>query len=164
VFVSDHSLGLPDPDAPPWLQAGWNNRRLLQEAFGVAVTASLAHSPHPHRVSVLQDIERRFPDEVGRTARSPFRSDTDVSLLSSLAQHYGLLTGTARVAEWDRGAFINLGAADVNRQFNRMLNREHDFFCIGDYHVHGLPPESLAEALSTFLQSYFPVAAPWERA
>ena len=26
-----------------------------------------------------------------------------------------------------------------------MLNREHDFFCIGDFHVHGLPPESLAE-------------------
>ena len=163
VFLSDHSLGLPDPGAPPWLKAGWNNRRLLQDAFGVALTASLAHSPHPHRISVLQDIEQRFAEEVDRTAHSPFRSDTDLSLLSSLAQHYGLLTGSARSAEWDRGAFINLGAADVNRQLNRMLNREHDFFCIGDFHVLGLPPESLAGALSTFLQSYFPVAAPWEK-
>ena len=87
------------PDAPPYLKAAWNNRRLLQEAFGAVVTDNLAHAPYPHRRSVLEAIERRFPDEVARTARSPFRSDTDLSMLSSFAQHYGLLTGTSYVGD-----------------------------------------------------------------
>ena len=40
------------------------------------------------------DLTERFPEALAATARSPFRSDTDLSMLSSLAQHYGLLTGT----------------------------------------------------------------------
>ena len=147
VFLSDHSLGLAGPGRTAVAEGRVEQPAAARERFGVALTASLAHSPHPHRISVLQDIEQRFPEEVDRTAHSPFRADTDLSLLSSLAQHYGLLTGSARSAAPDRGAFINLAAADVNRQLNRMLNREHDFFCIGDFHVLGLPPESLAGAL-----------------
>ena len=38
---------------------------------------------------------------VDATAHSPFRSAEDVSLLSSLAQHYGLATGTAHVGTAD---------------------------------------------------------------
>ena len=99
VWLSPNSIGLDEtPDAAPYLKAAWNNRRLLQEAFGAVVTDNLAHAPYPHRRSVLEEIERRFPDEVARTARSPFRSDTDLSMLSSFAQHFGLLTGTSYVA------------------------------------------------------------------
>ena len=103
VFLSPNPIGLTDtPDAPPYLKAAWNNRRLLQEAFGRVITDNLAHAPYPHRRSVLEEIEARFPDAIAGTARSPFRSDTDVSTLSSLAQHYGLMTGAAYVAR--RGA------------------------------------------------------------
>ncbi len=99
VWFSPNTIGLDEtPDAPPYLKAAWNNRRLLQDAFGAVVTDNLAHAPYPHRRSVLEEIERRFPAEVAATARSPFRSDTDLSLLSSFAQHYGLLTGSAYVA------------------------------------------------------------------
>ena len=38
----------------------------------------------PYRTSVLREIEQRFADVVGATTRSPFRSDTDISTLSSL--------------------------------------------------------------------------------
>ncbi len=61
--------GCRDPAAPPWLKAAWNNRRLLQQAFGVALTASLAHSPHPHRLSVLQE-HRATVRRGGRPHRS----------------------------------------------------------------------------------------------
>ena len=98
VWFSPNTIGIDEtPDAAPYLKAAWNNRRLLQEAFGAVVTDNLAHAPYPHRRSVLEEIERRFPAAVAATARSPFRSDTDLSLLSSFAQHYGLLTGTAYV-------------------------------------------------------------------
>ncbi len=134
-------MGLPDPAAPPWLKAGWNNRRLLQDAFGAVATRTLAHSPHPHRVSVLQESSSRFAAQVDRTARSPFRSDTDLSLLRSLAQHYGLLTGKAYSAE-PSFTFVNLSNADVERQLNRVLDRDQDFFCLGDHHDYAMPSSS----------------------
>ena len=87
AFVGDGVVGLPGTADKPFLHAAGTNRVLIEEAFGVAVTQVMAHSPHPHRVSVLAEVEARFADAVGRTARSPFRADTDVSKLSSLAQH-----------------------------------------------------------------------------
>ena len=163
VFPSQNSLGLADePNTAPWRHAEMNSRRLLESAFGV-ITDTMAHTPHPHRVSVLEEITQRFPEELAGTARSPFRADTDVSVLSSLAQNYGLITGSAVVGAPGGGGFVNLAGADVNRQLNRLLEREQDFFSIGDHHVHGLKPEALSDRLSRFLESYFPVAAPWER-
>ena len=76
AFMSPVIVGLDDvPDAPPFLKAAWNNRRLLRETFGVTTTNTLAHTPHPHRRSVLDEIERRFSDAVSATAHAPFRSD-----------------------------------------------------------------------------------------
>jgi hypothetical protein len=162
AFLSSATVGLTDlPGAPPFLKAGWNNRRLLEAAFGVVTTNTLAHTPHPHRRSVLDEVTRRFPDEVGATALAPFRSDTDVSMLSSFAQHYGLVTGTAYVGEAEH-AFVNLSNSDVDRQLDRLLERQQDFFCLGDHHDHALRADRLDRLLADFFAAYFPVVAPWE--
>jgi glycosyltransferase involved in cell wall biosynthesis len=162
TFFSAMTIGLSDaPDAPPFLKAAWNNRNLLREVFGAVTTNNLAHAPYPHRVSVLRELTERFPDAFARTSHSPFRSDTNVSTLSSLAQHYGLLTGTAYAAEADL-AFVNLSNADVDRQLQRVLDRDQDFICLGDHHDHALRAERLDELLAEFLPAYFPIAAPWE--
>jgi glycosyltransferase involved in cell wall biosynthesis len=163
AYLSPAPVGLDDvPGSAPFLKAAWNNRRLLREAFGVTTTHTMAHTPHPHRRSVLDEIERRFPAEVAATARSPFRSDTDLALLSSLAQHYGLLTGSAYVGD-PEFVFVNLANSDVARQLTQLLERQQDFFCLGDHHDYALPPERIAELLAEFLPAYFPVAAPWEK-
>lgn len=163
-FFSRTTIGLSDlPDAPPFLKAGWNNRRLLFEAFGQVTTNNLAHSPHPHRVSVLDEISTRFADEVSATTRAPFRSDTDVSMLSSLAQHYGLLTGSSYVASAEL-EFVNLANHDVDRQLALTLERGQDFICLGDHHDHALRRSTLDELLAAWYPAYFPVAAPWELA
>ena len=71
AFVGDGAIGLPGTADKPFLHAAATNRALVEEAFGVAITQVMAHSPHPHRVSVLAEVEARFADAVGRTARSP---------------------------------------------------------------------------------------------
>jgi glycosyltransferase involved in cell wall biosynthesis len=163
VWLSPSSVGLDDaPDAPPYLKAAWNNRRLLQEAFGAVVADNLAHAPYPHRRSVLDEIGRRFPTAVAATARAPFRSDTDLSMLSSFAQHYGLLTGTAYVGESER-AYINISNSDLEWQLQKVLERQQDFLCLADHHDHALDQERLDRTLTEFMAAYFPVAAPWER-
>jgi len=162
VFFSYATIGLSElPDSPPYLKAAWNNRNLLYTAFGAATTNNLAHAPYPHRVSVLEELTARFPEAVGATARSPFRSDTDVSMLSSLAQHYGLLTGTAYDDEADL-AFVNLSNSDVDRQLSQVLDRGQDFICLGDHHDHALRAETLDAVLADWYTAYFPIAAPWE--
>ncbi|WP_395656698.1 stealth conserved region 3 domain-containing protein [Nocardioides sp.] len=162
AFMSPTTIGLDDlPGAAPFVRAAWNNRRLIQEAFGVTTTNNLAHTPHPHRRSVLDEIERRFSDEVARTARAPFRSDTDLAVLSSLGQHYGLTTGTAYVGE-AAFEFVNLSNSDLGRQLRQLLRREQDFFCLGDHHDYAMPVARLEELLAEFFETYFPVAAPWE--
>jgi hypothetical protein len=167
VFYSPMTIGLADdPEAPPFLKAAWNNRRLLREAFGAVTTSNLAHTPHAHRVSLLDELSERFADAVDATARSPFRSGDDVSTLSSLAQHYGLLTGRAFVGELgEEGlAYVNISNADVDWQLNRLHARAQDFICLGDHHDHALRQERLDELLGDFFTTYFPVAAPWEKA
>ena len=151
------------PDAAPYLKAGWNNRRLLQEAFGVMILSTLLHTPHAHRRSLLEEIEERFPEEIARTAHSPFRSDTDVSMLSSLAQHYGLVTGAAQ-ARTAESTFVDLSAVDVNAQLRRLRRRENDFFCLADHHDHAVPAEVLAQLLAEFLEpATSPFALPGRR-
>jgi hypothetical protein len=163
VFFAGSTIGLSDlPDSAPWLKAAWNNRRLLQHTFGAVTTNALAHAPYAVRTSVLREIEQRFADVVGATTRSPFRSDTDISTLSSFAQHYGLLTGTAYAAEADT-EFVNIANPDLDWQLSQLLHREQDFFCLGDHHDHGFRQGRLDELLTTFLREYFPVAAPWEK-
>ncbi len=161
AFVGDSLIGEPGADAKPFLQAALNNRRLLRDEFGATITHVMAHSPHPQRVSVLREIESRFGDAVGATARAPFRSPGDVSLLSSLAQHYGLITGTAF-----RGAaahaFVDLSNARIARQLRQLRARNQDFFCVGDHHDFAVDADEVDTLLTEFLAAYFPVAAPWE--
>ncbi|HEX5090932.1 MAG TPA: stealth conserved region 3 domain-containing protein [Nocardioides sp.] len=167
VWFSPNTVGLDDtPGAAPYLKAAWNNRRLLQKAFGAVLTDNLAHAPYPHRRSVLEEIERRFPAEVAATARSPFRSDTDLSMLSSFAQHYGLLTGRAYAAhhpDQAERAYINIANSDLEWQLTKVLERQQDFLCLADHHDHALNQERLDRTLTEFMAAYFPVAAPWER-
>jgi hypothetical protein len=163
TFFSRMTVGLTDaPDAAPYLKAAWNNRALLQEAFGAVTTRTLAHAPYAHRVSVLEELTDRFPEPLAATARSPFRNDTDVSTLSSLAQHYALLTGRALEAEPSL-TFVNLSNADVPRQLSKVLARDQDFICLAEHHDHALSLDRLDALLADFYVSYFPLAAPWER-
>jgi hypothetical protein len=162
VFPSSMLVGLPGQDDLPYLKAAATNRQLLHEAFGKATVHTLLHAPYAHRVSVLTEIAERFHAEVDATTRSPFRSATDVSMLSSLAQHYGLMSGTAHVAEGD-AAFVEVTDPLLPRRFKDLLNRERAMFCLGDGHVFARDPEQVAEIVSDFLETYFPIAAPWER-
>lgn len=161
AYVGEASIGLPGAADKPFLHAAANNRALLADAFGVEITQVMAHSPHPQRVSVLEQIDERFPEALGRTARAPFRSPTDVSLLSNLAQHFGLITGQAFVAT-ARHAFVDLSNARVERQLKQLRARDHDFFCVGDHHDFAVDAEAVDQLLATFLEDYFPLAAPWE--
>lgn len=163
AFVADHrAVGLPGTDDRPYLSAAQNNRRVLADAFGVALTNTMMHSPHPQRRTTLEEIAARFPDEVARTTDAPFRSETDLSLLSSFAQNYGLITGQAFRATAHHG-YVDLGHQQLPVQLKQMLKRDRDFFCVADNLLSAFDSESADGLLMDFLRAYFPIPAPWEK-
>jgi glycosyltransferase involved in cell wall biosynthesis len=164
VFPSPHVVGLDEPDIPrpAYMTAALRNRRLLLEAFGVGLTHHLAHAPYPQRASVLAEVSARFPDEVAATARAPFRSETDVSMVSSLAPHYGLMTGAAYAATLEN-AFVDLSSTNVGHQLEQVLRRGQDAICLGDHQEYAMEMGRVDRLVAGFLEAYFPVPAPWER-
>jgi hypothetical protein len=163
AFVADHRpVGLADTADRPYLEAAHNNRRLIADALGVMTTHTMMHSPHPQRRSVLEEIVGRFGEAVDRTTASPFRSATDISLLSSFAQNYALATGQAFRAPAHHG-YVDLGHQQLANQLAKMMTRQRDFFCVADAHASAIEDDRADEMLMEFLQRYFAVAAPWER-
>ena len=144
------------------IAAAKNNRRLVEEAFGRTLTRAFLHVPHALRRRVLAEIEERFAAEVGRTARSRFRSRTDVAVPSSLHHYYGYLTGQA-VPGTIGFEYVDVGEPGQHPKLTQLLTQRHrEVFCLNDTHHGTLSPSEQEHAIFVFLESYFPVAASYE--
>ena len=140
------------------------NRRLIQERFGRTITRHLEHTPTPLRKSVMQELESEFPEDFRRTAASTFRSATDISVTNSLYHYYAWVTGRA-VAQTEATVLyvdttMRAGLAEMTTLLKR---RNIDMFCLNDGSFPELTAEERAAAVRSFLDSYYPIAAPWER-
>ncbi|GAA2138174.1 stealth family protein [Glycomyces algeriensis] len=149
-------------DSPP-NAAFKNDRALLERAFGRTISRMMKHVPYPLQRSVLAEVEKEFEEDLARTAQSAFRNVTDVSTVT-LQHYYACFTGRAVHGE-AQDAYVELGMPDVAERLELLLERrDRDTFCINDA---GLP-EGLAEERSNmmrrFLEAYFPVPSPWEKA
>ncbi|MEO7006775.1 MAG: stealth conserved region 3 domain-containing protein [Terrimesophilobacter sp.] len=162
---SPNRIGLGDvsPSRSGYENAARVNRRLLRQRFGRTIARHLEHAPTPLRKSVLFDLEREFPLDFARTAASAFRSATDISVTNSLYHYFALLTGRAVVQTEARVSYIDTtmtsGLADMAELLER---RCVDFFCLNDGSSPEVTVSARASALARFLESYFPVPAPWE--
>ena len=102
-------LTVPNFDDEAFAVAGKNNRRLLEEAFGKTLIHAFLHAPRNRR-STLYEVEAAFPEAVRQTAADRLRSTDDVSMLSSLAHHFGLMSGRTTAGSV-RCTFANVGLA-----------------------------------------------------
>jgi UDP-glucose 4-epimerase len=157
-------LGAPDAARSGFENAARVNRRLLEERFGVTITRHLEHCAAPLRRSIVEEMEREFPEEFAATAASPFRSSSDISLTNSFYHYYALLTGRAvvqtdaRVTYVDTTARSGLGLLDM-----LLAERDQDMFCLNDGSFPEISADERAAIVRSFLDRYFPIVAPWER-
>jgi hypothetical protein len=157
-------LGDNSPERSGFENAARVNRRLLRERFGRVTTRHLEHAPTPLRRSVLAEMEREFPADFARTAASPFRSATDISVTNSLYHYYSLLTGRAVVQSNARVKYVETTLKSSLGQMKTLLRtRREDFFCLNDGSAPELSIETRTSAVLDFLNSYFPIPAPWEK-
>ncbi|MFJ3394593.1 stealth family protein [Leifsonia aquatica] len=156
-------LGESDPARSGFENAARVNRRLLWERFGAVTTRHLEHCAAPLRVDVLQEMEREFADEFRRTAASPFRSATDISVTNSLYHYYALMSGRAVTQTQARVLYIETTLRQAPDTMKRLLKRrDQDMFCLNDGSKPEIPADVRTRVVTDFLERYFPFAAPWE--
>nr|WP_245606392.1 stealth family protein [Streptomyces himastatinicus] len=148
----------------PVSAAGKNNRRLLEGRFGATVTQKMKHTPHAVRTSVLAEIEREFPDPIRATMANRVRSTSDISLPSSLHHYYAFLTGRA-VPSQLRYDYFDLARPTIPGRLARLLRSRHcQAFCLNDTVSSEHDLAGQLALLGPFLDAYFPVPSPLERA
>lgn len=157
-------LGEPDPTRSGFENAARVNRRLLRERFGRVTTRHLEHAATPLRRSVMAELEAAFPEEFARTAASPFRSATDISVTNSLYHYYALMTGRAVQQTQARVKYIETTLASAAREMDRLLrDQDYDFFCLNDGSHPEISVARRTRSVQRFLERYFPIPGEWER-
>lgn len=158
-------LGANNPERSGFENAARVNRRLLWERFGKIITRHLEHTAVPLRKSVLSELEREFQEDFARTQASRFRSSTDISVTNSLYHYYALMTGRAVQNESAKMLYVDTTARCGLAKLPKLLKkRRFDFFCLNDGSFPEVSAQERARAVGEFLESYFPVPAPWEQA
>ena len=141
------------------------NRGLLQQRFGRVTTRHLEHCAAPLRKSVLFEMENEFSAEFARTAASPFRSATDISVTNSFYHYYALMTGRAVVQTEAKVKYIETTLRAALKEMDSLLKkRSMDMFCLNDGSKPEIGVEERTAAVISFLDRYFPFPAPWEKA
>ncbi|MBV9353316.1 MAG: stealth family protein [Mycobacterium sp.] len=157
-------LGSNNPERSGFENAARVNRQLLRERFGKIITRHLEHTAAPLRKSVLLELEREFPDDFARTQASRFRASTDISVTNSLYHYYALMTGRAVQNESAKVLYVDTTLRSGLAKLPELLKkRKFDFFCLNDGSFPEVDAAERARTVGEFLESYFPVPAPWER-
>ncbi|WP_421844101.1 stealth family protein [Mycobacterium sp.] len=157
-------LGTNDPTRSGFENAARVNRQLLFDRFGQVITRHLEHAAVPLRKSVLIEMEQEFPEEFARTQASAFRSGTDISVTNSLYHYYALMTGRAVQQEKAKVLYVDTTSHAGLRLLPELRRqRGYDFFCLNDGSFPEVSAQQRSDQVTSFLERYFPIPAPWEK-
>jgi hypothetical protein len=158
-------LGPNHPERSGFENAARVNRQLLWERFGKIITRHLEHTAAPLRKSVLVELEREFSQDFARTQASRFRASTDISVTNSLYHYYALMSGRAVQNESAKVCYVDTTLRSGLAKLPGLLKkRKFDFFCLNDGSFPEVAATERERLVGEFLENYFPVPAPWERA
>lgn len=124
----------------------------------------LEHTAVPLRKSVLREMELEFPEDFARTQASAFRSSTDISVTNSFYHYYALMTGRAVQQEKAKVLYVDTTTrAGLDLLPVLRKKRGYDFFCLNDSSFPEVSAAERREHVTSFLEHYFPIPAPWEK-
>ena len=140
-----------------------SGRRLLARDFGRVAAFKPHHAPFALRRALLDELSKRYADEVEATMHHRFRHPDDLSVAASLAGNYGIATGQAVTGSLSV-EYVHLESARLRWHLDRLLlGRRFDTFCVNETETASADRDRAATVVAEFLAEYFPVPAPWER-
>nr|WP_323137440.1 stealth family protein [Streptomyces viridodiastaticus] len=157
-------VGQPHGGETATNSAGKNVRQLLMKAHDRFITHNFMHTPLPQVRSVLQELEEMFPEEVGQTMRSRFRSPDDIAMTASMHYNHAYITGKGVPGKF-RFRYVNISREDADRRLEGIrAKRNYDFFCLNDVDVPPEQREEVTARMFSFLEEYFPFPSSFEKA
>ena len=158
-------LGAPALERSGFENSARVNREVLRDRFGVTITRHLEHCAAPFVKSVVSELETELAQDFARTAASRFRSATDISVTNSLYHYYALTTGRAVVQEHAKVLYVDTTLQHgVDLMQGLLRSRSKDMFCLNDGSFPEIEAEERTAIVQDFLEKYFPIVPPWERA
>ncbi|MFJ9001603.1 stealth family protein [Streptomyces sp. NPDC102359] len=157
-------VGQPHGGETATNSAGKNVRQLLLKAHDRFITHNFMHTPLPQVRSVLKELEEMFPEEVGQTMRSRFRSPDDIAMTASMHYNHAYITGKGVPGKF-RFRYVNISREDADRRLEGIrTKRNFDFFCLNDVDVPQDQRAAVTARMFSFLEEYFPFPSSFEKA
>ena len=140
-----------------------NDRDLFAQEFGRTMVHSYRHAPYSLRVSVMDELEKKYPEEWQETMHGRFRSLSDHAFATCFVPAWGVETGTFVHGEV-RSRYVKAGSREHQPLMREILTRRHlETFCLNDTGENDLPADEHDTVMAAFMEAYFPVSAPWEK-
>jgi tellurite resistance-related uncharacterized protein len=145
---------------PDYLNAAINGRELLRSKFNRVPTQLHRHVPYALRKSVLEELERDFPEPFAQVRRARFRKITDISVTSFLYHHYAYQKKEAVRGEAES---VLINERRYKFEFAQILDgaQRYQYFCINDGD-NSSENERYLRAKQEFLERFLPKPSPWE--
>ncbi|GAA3322884.1 stealth conserved region 3 domain-containing protein [Paeniglutamicibacter sulfureus] len=160
--LSDGRFDLEETQNLPVNVAALNNNRLLQATFGKSAAHKFKHVAHAQLRTTLSTIAQKHPEETRRTARARFRSESDLSIPSSLAHYYGCAMGVAFPGEIDY-RYIDLSSEQVHLKLSRLfLQKRPQMFCLNEVSTRRHERVDRTFTVQDFLRHVFPWPSSFE--
>jgi len=143
--------------------AARNAAELLESRFGIRVTNKMKHAPYAQRRSVIEALEKEFPEAVAATTSHQLRSPNDVPIASSMSHYFGFFTGDA-VTATIANAYVDIGAPDYAERLAMIgATRAFDVICLNDSHAPEVDVAERDAAVNRWLEDYYPVKSEFEK-
>ena len=147
--------------------AAKNARDLILRQWQQRFDRRFAHMFHAQRKSVAEDCERLFPAEYDAMRRNKFRQLNDLLCCSFLHHYAGYIDGKT-LFRTESGHYVFVRSRKAPALYQRIMReRGHpqgrQVMCLNDYEPAGGEAPGYREALSTFLEAYYPNQSPFER-
>lgn len=145
-----------------YLNAARNGAALMRKVFGTVPTRLHKHAPYPLRVSVMKQLEERFPEAFEVTRKAHFREASDYSFASFLHHHFACQTG-AGILQGYRSQIVKNTSAHYRRDLRRLEKGVRvRTFCINDGE-DSHEDADWNEAVLEFLRRRYPLPHALER-
>lgn len=143
---------------PDYLVAAKNSNLLLKKIFPEYDARNLhRHVPYALKKSVLDTMEKKFPDEFRATSYAKLRSEADINLTSFLYHHYSYANGTSVKSDIS-------GVIVRPENISSILNKDsykYKILCFND--GNGSSKNiSYKNSMHSFFKKRLAESAPWE--
>lgn len=139
-----------------------NSAELLERDYERRASRLFGHVPFPQRKDIAWELEERYADEIRKTIEQPFRSETDVVVISWLHLYTALFTGRG-VPAGIRYGYFNIGDPEARAKMEDLARVEKlQVICLNDVPPPGGADEADPEWLAEWLARMYPNSTEFE--